>query len=53
LGIEKQPPMTRHAIDLISGEGTLNDAKARRDLGYRPVVTVEEGIRQLVASSTA
>jgi nucleoside-diphosphate-sugar epimerase len=53
LGIERQPPMTRHAIDLISGEGTLNDAKARRDLGYRPVVTVEEGIQQLVASSTA
>jgi len=52
LGIKKQPPMTRHAIALMACEGTLNDAKARRELGYRPVITVAAGIKQLVESSS-
>jgi nucleoside-diphosphate-sugar epimerase len=47
LGIKKQPPMTRHVIDMMSCEGTLNDAKAKNELGYQPIITVAEGIQQL------
>lgn len=47
LGIRKAPPMTRFAVDMMSRTVTVSTARAREELGYRPIVSVEEGLRAL------
>lgn len=47
LGIKKPPPMTAFAIAMMSREVTVNTAKARRALGYAPVIDVAEGMAAL------
>jgi nucleoside-diphosphate-sugar epimerase len=47
LGLRRPPPLTRHAVDLMCCDCTVRDDKARRELGYAPVVTVEAGLRAL------
>jgi nucleoside-diphosphate-sugar epimerase len=47
LGIRRPPPMTRFAIDMMSSSVTLRTDRARAELGWAPVITVEEGLRQL------
>ena len=51
LGIPAQPPLTRHAVDLLCCDCTLRDDKARAELGYRPVIGVEEGLRALASAN--
>jgi nucleoside-diphosphate-sugar epimerase len=46
-----QPPLTRTSIELIGTEVTVNDAKARRELGYAPVITRAEGLAELRSSA--
>ncbi len=41
------PPITRFTAHIMSRDCTINDAKARRDLGYRPVIGVNEGLARL------
>jgi nucleoside-diphosphate-sugar epimerase len=41
------PPLTRHAVMVMSRDCTLSDAKARRELSYQPRVTVDEGLAAL------
>lgn len=41
------PPVTRTAVLLMGQEVTVSDAKARRELGYAPIVSREEGLREL------
>jgi len=48
LPLKGEPPLTRTAMNLFFREVTVNDAKARRELGYRPVVSVDEGLRELL-----
>ncbi len=43
----KPPPLTRMAYWVSSLECTLDDSAARRDLGYVPVITREEGLADL------
>jgi nucleoside-diphosphate-sugar epimerase len=43
----KQPPITRTALAVIGGEVTVDDAKARRELGYVGRVSVEAGLASL------
>jgi nucleoside-diphosphate-sugar epimerase len=50
LGPEGPPPLTRHAVDLLCCDCTLRDDKARAELGYRPVIGVEEGLAALAGS---
>lgn len=50
-GIAKAPPMTRFAIDMMSASVTVSTAKARAELGYAPVVSVEEGLRRMTAEA--
>ena len=47
LRLSSTPPLTRHAIDLMCCDCTLNIDKIEKELGYRPVVSVVEGLRQL------
>ena len=51
LGIKRAPPMTRFAIDMMSSTVTVKTERARRELGYAPVIAVEEGLARLAASS--
>jgi nucleoside-diphosphate-sugar epimerase len=47
LRLSSTPPLTRHAIDLMCCDCSLNINKIEEDLGYRPIVSVVEGLRQL------
>lgn len=42
-----RPPLSRQEYATLAHEVTLRDDKARRELGYRPVITVEEGLQEL------
>jgi nucleoside-diphosphate-sugar epimerase len=46
-GLGGQPPLTRFVACLMSSECTLRIGKARRDLGYAPVVSVDAGLEAL------
>ncbi len=47
LGLKGEPPMTKTAVNLFFKEVTVNDSKARHELGYVPVITVEAGLAEL------
>src|SRR5206468_3787288 len=42
--LKGSPPITRTALKLIGEEVTVNDSKARRELGYKGVITREAGL---------
>ena len=46
-----RPPVTRFSVWVSALECTLSDARARRELGYAPIVTHEEGLAGLVPSA--
>jgi nucleoside-diphosphate-sugar epimerase len=50
LPLPGQPPVSRLALWLSSQECTIDISKARSELGYAPVVTVEEGLAALAAA---
>ena len=50
-GLGGQPPLTRHATMVMSRTCVLNGDKARRELGYTPVVGYDEGMRALRAGT--
>lgn len=41
------PPLYREQLALIGQEVTVNDARARAELGYVPVITREQGLAEL------
>ena len=45
-----EPPLTRFAFWFASQECTLDDSKARRELGYAPVTSHSEGMAGLAAA---
>lgn len=47
LGRTDAPPMTRFSAAMLSAEVTVRTDRARAELGYAPVVSVEEGLRAL------
>ena len=44
-GIRRKPPMTAFAVAMMSASVTVRDDAARRELGYAPIIGVEEGMR--------
>jgi nucleoside-diphosphate-sugar epimerase len=46
-GLKAAPPVTRMSVKMIGEEVTLDDSKARKELGYRGGMTFEEGIREM------
>jgi nucleoside-diphosphate-sugar epimerase len=47
LPLKGPPPLTRFAVWVSGLECTLDDSAARRELGYVPVITREQGLEQL------
>ena len=47
LPLSGAPPLTRFASWVASQECTIDDTRARSELGYAPVVTREAGMREL------
>jgi nucleoside-diphosphate-sugar epimerase len=45
-----EPPLTRYTVGVLAHNATLDVGAARRELGYRPRVTVEEGFLRYVHS---
>ena len=50
LPLKGEPPLTRFALWAASQECTLNDAKARSELGYKPVISRDEGLAAMAAA---
>ncbi len=49
VGAKSPPPMTRFTAHIMSRDCTIRDDKAQGELGYRPVVSMEEGLKHLAA----
>ena len=43
------PPVSRQEFATVGGEVTLDISKARDQLGYHPVITIDEGMAELKA----
>jgi hypothetical protein len=48
-GLSGEPPLTRFSAMIMSRDAVLKDDKARVELGYQPVISREDGLRQLNA----
>ncbi len=49
-GVEKEPLITRFGASELSYAQWFDISAAKRDLGYMPKVTIEEGLKRLAAS---
>jgi nucleoside-diphosphate-sugar epimerase len=52
LPLPGEPPMTTFRSWLLTQECTINISKARNELGYKPIVTHEQGLVQLRESAS-
>lgn len=50
-GIRRTPPMTRFAIAMMSRSVTVKTDRARAELGWAPIIGVEEGLRAMTRAS--
>ncbi|WP_341281852.1 NAD-dependent epimerase/dehydratase family protein [Paenibacillus sp. FSL H8-0537] len=48
-GLAQEPLLTRYTVGILAFSQTLSIEKAQRELGYRPLVSVEEGLRRFAA----
>lgn len=48
-GADSEPPLTRFVVQQLTTAHWFDISAARRDLGYAPSVTIEEGMRRLAA----
>lgn len=42
----KEPVFTRYSLGLLSFNQTLDISKAKNDLGYEPIISIEEGLKE-------
>jgi nucleoside-diphosphate-sugar epimerase len=52
LRLSGAPPMSRFTAWVLTQECTIDISKAKRDLGYRPLVSREEGLDELEAHAS-
>lgn len=48
--IRRKPPVTRFSAAIMTATCTIASNKAERELGYRPLVSVAEGMKQMAAT---
>ena len=53
LPLRGEPPLTRFVVWVSSLDTTLDDSRARREFGYAPVVTLEQGLAELAGAGAA
>lgn len=51
--LQGSPPLTRSAVHIIGEEVTVNDSKARRELGYQGHVSKEAGLAEMASAHTS
>jgi nucleoside-diphosphate-sugar epimerase len=51
LPLKGEPPMTRFTSWVLTQECTIDISKARRELGYEPIVSRDEGLAELEAAA--
>ena len=51
LPLPGEPPIARFGLWASALEGTVDDTKAREQLGYRPVMTRDHGLTALQAAA--
>lgn len=44
----KKPILTKYSVALISFNQTLDILKAKEELGYKPIVSIDEGFKQII-----
>ena len=49
---QPEPPFTRYSVFVMAQSATLDISAARRDLGYRPRVSIGQGVEEFMASKT-
>jgi nucleoside-diphosphate-sugar epimerase len=47
LGIKKEPPITRWSVSELATSNWYNITKAKEELGYKPNISIEEGLERL------
>ena len=47
MGKKEDPPLTRFAASMMSRDCTITSDKAKRELGYEPIISRSEGLREL------
>ncbi len=45
--LKGEPPITRFAADIMTVNCTINIAKAKRELNYKPIISIEKGMQEL------
>ena len=50
LNLKSRPPLTRFTANIMSRDCILNDAKARKEMGYAPPFTIDQGLAALAES---
>ena len=50
VAVPGEPPVTRYTVCALAYSQVLDISAARRDLGYEPIVSLDEGIRRYVES---
>jgi nucleoside-diphosphate-sugar epimerase len=53
LRIDQEPPLTRYTICTFAYSQTLDISKAKRDLGYEPILSIREGIERYAKTYNA
>lgn len=53
LGLRSRPPLVPFSVGMMSVHCTVDTRKAERDLGYQPLITVDEGLRTMPRMSGA
>lgn len=46
-GLKGNPPLTRFIAVVLTRDCTLKDDKAHAEMGYQPVITIDDGMKQL------
>ncbi|MDI5303428.1 NAD(P)-dependent oxidoreductase, partial [Salmonella enterica subsp. enterica serovar Anatum] len=45
----KEPPLTHYGVSKLNFDFTLDTTRAQEELGYQPIITLDEGIERTAA----